>query len=380
MNLTKTAELVKNILRAIGLLIVVYIVVRVIIIPTGINLYRSINPPKDLPNVAYGKLDPIQFTEKTVLTDKPTYVLNTTTGRLPNNLPNKFRIYIYKPWIYSYSAGKEAFEQAQYLGFSEKNLSSDLKGEIYKWRNGDMDSTLEININTKELKVDTNLSNKAYYYFPGSIRTYTAVDSAKAMLSRIGRFSDTHYSQGTQTVYLGKFEGNKIVNAATSSEAQIAKVNFFRSVGEVPVVGPDKYEGLIYTYVGSTYREKEGASILKYPKIRYKGRELNTTVDATYPLVPISQAWREVQKGNGVISGILPRDQSHFETYQPVKVDTILINEIYLAYFEDINPCRYLQPIYVFEGAYTAKDGGKGDIAIYYPAITGEYIQQGISQ
>jgi hypothetical protein len=100
-------------------------------------------------------------------------------------------------------------------------------------------------------------------------------------------------------------------------------------------------------------------------------------VIATYPLVPVNQVWSEVSKGNGVISSVVPNGLSPFADYRPVRVDRILINKIYLAYFEDLSYDQpYLQPIYVFEGNYTSSGGGGGSIHIYYPAVSGQYIKR----
>ncbi|HAZ29270.1 TPA: hypothetical protein DCY43_00750, partial [candidate division WWE3 bacterium] len=75
-----------------------------------------------------------------------------------------------------------------------------------------------------------------------------------------------------------------------------------------------------------------------------------------------------------VLSGILPKDGNPFESYVPIRVDKILINKIYLAYYDSPKLQKYLQPIYVFEGNYTTVGSSAGQITLYYPAISGDYV------
>lgn len=88
MNLVQTAALARKIITLIAALIILYIVAWISSIIKG--GFYALFPPKDVPNVLYGKLEPLQFVEKRVLSDNPGYVLNTANGRLPNDFPKRF--------------------------------------------------------------------------------------------------------------------------------------------------------------------------------------------------------------------------------------------------------------------------------------------------
>ena len=70
----------------------------------------------------------------------------------------------------------------------------------------------------------------------------------------------------------------------------------------------------------------------------------------------------------------MDKDGNPFVPYVPIRIDKILVNNIYLAYYDTPKLEKYLQPIYVFEGNYTTVGGGAGQITLYYPAISGDYI------
>jgi hypothetical protein len=201
----------------------------------------------------------------------------------------------------------------------------------------------------------------------------TGPSIAKTILQEIQRFGDPLYIKGTQTTELGIVRSNKISYTAFQGEAEIARIDFFRSIGDFPIVGPIYKQGLIRMIVGIPSKDQ---IIKKSPYIYYNVREIEEKSQATYPLLSIYTAWEEVVKGNGVISHIRPNDQSVFDEYKPIRITEVLVTDIFLAYYDDTKAQSYLQPIYVFEGSYTGPDDTKGTIAIYYPAISGEYVKK----
>jgi hypothetical protein len=256
------------------------------------------------------------------------------------------------------------------LGFADTDLVTDVKGDILRWYNSKTQGNLQIQTQTRELFMEIPLLNKSSNFPQGSISQSAGLSKATNILNTISRLSGTSYEQGTQSVYSGKFQANKIANATAPFEYQIIRVDFFRSIDKYQILGPDPKEGLIQIWVTAP---KEGTiGKLDFPKIQYYYKEINTKSDATYPIIPINSAWDEVSKGKGIISNITPKDGSMFEVAPPQRVDKILINSVKLAYLETKLPQEYIQPIYVFEGNYTGV-GSSGSITIYYPAIDPAY-------
>ena len=371
MNLTRLSELVRKVIIAIVATFLIYITYRVALIPMGKTLYATLFPPKNLPTALWGKLPPPEFIPQKISGSNTKYQLNTADGRLPRDLPDKMIVFRYKEIPFSYEAGKEASQQAQLLGFSDAELTTNLKGDVYQWRDSQTGSTLEIEINTKEIRKNTSFIGKSRYYVPGSINKGSAVGIAEQLFGDLGKLNGPLYPKGKQKVTLGKFQGDKIVEAKSVLEAQIAKVDFFRTAIDFPVYGPNPKEGLLQAYVGKT---SEGL-IMNHPYVHAYYWELEHKFDATYGIIPVSMAWDAVQNGKAVVANVTPEGKSPFEPYTTTYVDRILVNDIYLAYYDSMEPQKYMQPIYVFDGNYISSSG-RGDITLYFPAVSGEYIEQ----
>lgn len=379
MNLTETARIFKKAVVFVVAFIVIYYISILFVFPLARGIIKALIPEKDPANPMYGILDPLVFIEKPI-TGNPTYELNTPNATLPK-LPNKMTVYKFKPIQFSYTAGQQARQDATSFGFSDSDLTTDLKGEVYKWRSLLTEGILEIDINTRKLIMNTVLIGKESFFPTVNLDRTTVIKNSIDLLLSIGRFNDVLYPSGYQNVKLGKFYGSKIVETTDPLEAQIARVDFFRSIGDYKILGADPNKGLLQVYVGSvpTKRDKEQITPAAYPKAEIYYWEVETQSEATYPIISISQAWEVVKGGGGIISGIVSKDKSSFEAYTTEGVDEILINNIYLAYYETAEHMNYLQPIYVFEGNYKKKGTAGGSITIYFPAVAGEYVKSSSS-
>ena len=198
---------------------------------------------------------------------------------------------------------------------------------------------MEINTDTRAIMIDTNLFGKSREYTPGSINTETAKEHAIKLFSTIDRFEEPLYKAGYQTVFLGKFESSDIVETRNPYEAQLARVDFFRNLNEYPVLGPDPKKGMLQVVLRTPTRE---SSPFNYPRMDAHYWEVESGSKATYPLIPIAEAWGVVSTGGGVITNITPKDANPFTDYEPVRVETIRIDNIYLAYYETENFQKYL--------------------------------------
>lgn len=323
-------------------------------------------------NPVYGLLDPLEFVEKPILGETPKYTLNTKNGRLPTTIPSMLPVFRFKPTAYSYLAGKNATDDAANLGFTESDLITDLKGTIYKWRSLKSGGTLEIQIESKELKLGTSLLSKSKEFPAGNLSPANAKSIAVNLFKSINRFDDGYYPSGSSNVYLGKFTPAAIVETQNFSEAQIARVDFFRNIDGKPILGPDPEKGLLHAYV----KRPGEKSSLNNPVVEAYFWEINPDNKATYPIITVDEAWGAVKLGKGVISNITPKTFNHFGSYSAVRVENILIDNIYLAYYETPKYQKFLQPIYVFEGKYTTRGSEGGYITVYFPAITRDYTKQ----
>ncbi|MBU0535093.1 hypothetical protein KKC62_02880 [Patescibacteria group bacterium] len=372
MNLTRVSAMLKKASKWVFLVIGAYYIAILLIIPGGQSAIRALFTKKEPPVITYGLLDQLEFVEKRIGKTAPEYVLNTKNGKLPTNLPMQLPVYKFKPIQYSYLAGKNAISDAARLGFGDKDLSSDLKGKTYVWRNSLTKSTLSIDLETRKLTLITDFSGSGNSYAPGNISIQKAPILASQILLAIYRFDDS-YAKGTQNIILGSFQGNKIYETTDVREAQLARIDYYRTIDNYPIFGPDPSEGLLRVSVGNT---PQGVSPLNNPMMGVNYWEIIPQTDSKYPIIPVSEAWAAVKSGKGIISRVFQRGLNPFESYVPLEVEKILIDNIYLGYYETPKYQTYLQPIYIFSGTYTTRGSPGGDITIYFPAVSGQYTKQ----
>lgn len=369
MNLVQMSSVARKIIA--GTIIFVLLLIVFYISRPGLQkIYLSLFPPDDPPTPIFGLLEPLEFIEKRVVNPTIRFELNTQSGRLPGNIPEKLTVYTYVESGFSFSAGKDAQRDASVLGFTDADLTSNLEGDVYTWRNAQFGSELEIIINTGELEKITNLTNKGTLYPTGILTAQEAIKVAEELVTNLNRYEDELYIEGSKNVTLGKFVRGEILETSTALDAQIAKVDFTRKIKTYPILGPDPTEGLMTVTLGM-----RGRGNVDFLNVKANYWEINPTSNATYPIISVTEAWNAVSSGQGVIASVTSNDKSPFEEYKPLRVERVLINKIYIAYYDSKKPQKYLQPIYVFEGNYISS-GDEGDIVIYFPALDGSYIKE----
>ncbi|MFC1700022.1 hypothetical protein ACFLZ4_00050 [Patescibacteria group bacterium] len=375
MNLTSVAAFFKKGIRYLILIVGVYYLVTLIIFPGTRSIIRALFVPKEQLNPIYSQLPPLEFAEKaTVGNVSPEYVLNTQNGKLPNTLPDRIRVYKFKPQQYSYLAGKNALTEAEALGFTEEDLITDLKGDVFKWRNSKLGSLLSIEVDSRRIVLETTTNNKSLYYTPGEINQQNAKEFAIELFQTIDRFDDELYQNGEQKVILGSFSSNRLSETIDIREAQVALVDFYRSLDGIPILGPDPKKGLLRTIIRKP--SKGNLTPINNPMVEAYYWEIEPKTTAVYKIISVKDAWNAIIQNRGVITNVTPKNMNPFGEYTPVHVQKILVDNIFLAYYETPKYQTYLQPVYVFEGTYTTLGSSGGQVSIYFPAITGEYTQR----
>jgi hypothetical protein len=174
---------------------------------------------------------------------------------------------------------------------------------------------------------------------------------------------------------LGSFQGNKVYETTDANrDAQVARIDYYRTIGSYPIFGPDPSEGLLRVFIGNP---PPGNTPLKNPIMSVNYWEIIPQTKSQYPIISVSEAWSAVKSGKGIISRLFQRGSNPFDSYVPLTVEQILIDNVYLGYYETPKYQAYLQPIYIFSGTYTTRGSPGGDITIYFPAVSGQYTKQG---
>ncbi|GIW69465.1 MAG: hypothetical protein KatS3mg101_0212 [Patescibacteria group bacterium] len=372
MNLTKTAILFRRFIKISMLVLGVYYGWMFFGGPGLKTLVKIIYQTKEPPNPIYGNLDPLEFVAKEVTGDQ-VYKLNTKNGRLPGSIPYKMNVYKFKPRAFSYLAGDNAMKDAELIGYENQHLISDLKGTVYKWRRTDTNSYLEIDINTRRIFADSDIVRNSARLYTGKLDDKGVINSAVSLFSKLDRI-DELYKEGVQKVTYGYVGGTKLYQTNAQRDTVFARVDLYRKLNDYIVLGPDPKIGLLNTFVTSPKNEK--TLVLTYPKISAYYREIETKTNASYPIIDVSTAWNAVKNGKGVITSVVPAGSSVFDKQDTPVVSEILVDNIYLAYYENPDEKQlYLQPIYVFDGKYKSLGSQGGEITIYLPAISGQYVK-----
>jgi hypothetical protein len=340
--------------------------------------FRELFPPKVEPTSGYGALNPLEFVAIEQIGGPVSYTLNTSDGRLPSQLPDKLRVYRYKPKPFSYSAGKNAQEDALILGFTDTMLVSDLSSERFIWEDINFGGSLIIDTITGGLLLDTPLRGLGNLFPRTMLNEQNATRRADKLLSSLNREIDPMYFDEDVTekqITYAKFGTYGLIKADSSLEAQATKIDYYRNLNNLRILPPNPYQAMVQVTMRNEDRGKFAQ--LNYPQMRVISWTIDTGDSQTYPLLPVETAWENITQGKGVVAGIRPGGANPFYALPTsIGLREVLINDIYLAYYDSHNSQEHLQPIYVFEGNYRAASANAGEITIYYPAVDPSMIKQ----
>jgi len=264
--------------------------------------------------------------------------LETIDSQLPT-IPPQAKVYFIvskKSKILAYDITKAL---ANKLGFT--NEPEKLKEDLFLYKNMALSTKLTINPITQNLEYeyayqnDQTIINQLVPQSPDQIN-----QKALEFINTINAVKPDLNSAGKVKLY--KLTASQLVKADSLSEANIARVDFFRNNIEkqTPILPPFLDNPNISIWVSGN----AGSHDIVKAKLIYF--EIDKEKYSTYPLKPISQAWKEVQSQQyhlAQLDGTASADQK------------IAIRNIYLAYLDPDYPTEFLQPIYVFEGDHNFK-------------------------
>lgn len=376
MNLTQVSLFTKRAMVLLFALVFVY-TLAYFSFPYAKSAYLTVFPKKQKPLPVFGKLEAIKFSGIPLSAGaSPEYILNTRDGKLPAITPELINVYkIEKPSV-SFSYGKNAQTNASILFFTKDNLASSLSGSNLKWIDTKLGRELNVNISLNTLDYKTNEAQVGNLLEEGPMLEFGKKESRESItsfLKKLGYFKDTLYEKGTEKITYGKTVDDKVVETVTPSEYKLGKIDFFRAIGKSAIVGPRIDNGLIeVTYAKPKEKESEA---LNFTRMKISEWAIDVLKPGKYPPVSVEVAWNAVKENKGVFARLKTKEDSAFGDEKTYNVSKVFIENIYLAYYDSNNFQKYLQPIYVFEGTFATQEGQTGKVAIYTPAIGGEFVQ-----
>lgn len=303
-------------------------------------------PPPAQATVAFGVLpSPVFATDKNRA--GLTYQLQTISGTTPD-FGIQAKVF-FMPAFRANVLGLElATSLADRIGFKQAPVQKD--EQTYEWkRKGAFPATLSINLVTGYFTLDTTWTQDSDVIDGRAPSQDSVTGAAQAFLQKAGVLAPDLEKGKTRVDYL-QVDASETRPAVSQSEAQAARVHFFRSdVNKLPVVTPLSTEGLTQVIVTGAKAEKLTPSV----KFQYSPVDLERS--ATYPLRSSQAAWGELQQGQGVIASMIDGETK------------ATIRTIELAYYDSEVPQEFLQPVYVFRG-----DRG---FTAYVPAVDPKWLE-----
>jgi hypothetical protein len=370
-NLTNTSDNIKKGFKIFFLVVFLYYLIFHLLFPRARLLIARFLPERTPPNVLYGQLPKLNFESKRVYNSSIEYELNTRGGLLPVNFPKKMIVYKFKEPQFSYLAGQNAEVHAELLGFNDNDLISNLKSDIFEWRDLQSTSRLTIDLNNNKLTISTQMNKIADFLYDNRVEKDKIERRSEELFEKLNRIDDT-YRIANKKLTFGRVLGTRVLEATEKEPANIIKVDIYRMVGEYPVLSDDPDEGNLNVTFGKDSRSPDP---LNNPVMNAYYWEIDPDDSATYPISFISDVWNEVKTSNGILAGVYLKNRNPFEPYEEISIERILINDIYLAYLDTKENQKFLQPIYVFEGNFSSRGNKGGEVVVYYPAVQPEFIQ-----
>jgi len=347
-NLGETARVARRAIKFGGIALVGLMVGRVIL-SMSVAYWKKLHPPPPPPpDVKFGKLPKLIFPQ----IDQPTleYSLETRTGGLPTKMVNQFAVYfmpIRKPNLLAYDKAKAV---ATRMGFVQEPVK--LSETDYRWSTNDpLPASLTINTITGAFVLDRNWQSDPAFLTPNLYYNETqTVDRITNYLARVQLLPED-VKEGGHTIQYLRAENGQLVSAPSLSQAFFARINLFRKpIGDIKVVNPRSDKGIISAILAM---QREEAKQFVYLDYSYFPVDLETS--AVYPLIMVAEAWQRMQNGGGFVVAVKDSNQS------------VVVRDIYLAYYDSDIPQQYMQPVYVFEG--------DNEFVGYVPAVADAWVE-----
>jgi hypothetical protein len=351
-QLTEVAYYARKVLKysLIGLLLTIIMVP--IVQAFGQYWQESHPDPLPDPDIAFGKIPAINFGSQEYEVGDFSYQLQTADSNLPN-LGTQARVYFIPIFGSKFFDEDKTRKTANALGF--KNELGKISTTRFAFTNTESGATLKIDTINNNFEISYPYQNNLFFLNSRGPEYADALQTVKSFLNRANLWPDDVNTEDVGYIYL-KYDENSggLVSVASLSESQLTKVNLKRTdIDELPVMAPHPNEANISFIVSSSSNINQKIIFGRF--VRYS---INYTKYGTYPLKNTSTAWEELKSGKGFVA------QAGDNSPQ----NTIMIRNIYLAYFDPETAQNFLQPIFVFEGY--------NNFLAYLPAVDSSVLSQ----
>lgn len=332
--------------------IIGYFILSYFISMIGSNLKKKQEVVVIPPDVRFNKITAPSFPKAIKSTSGMQIILENIEGRPPETTSSA-KIYSIPKKLPTLLTTQRAQRLASSLGFNQNFQEISSLNYLY----------LDPKENLRTLQLEAvNLNFKLKYDYlqnPKIISPNPILDKNQALndvtnyIRSKGLFDESVLRGKTVSEYL-VFDNQNLAfsKAPKPNMATAVRVNFFREdIGKMKVLPPEFNRS--FNYALYTQSNQFGNII----ELNYSFHPIAFDDYATYPLRNSVTAWKNLVDGYAYVINM--------GTNQNDK--TIVIRNIYLAYYDSEESVRFLQPIFVFEG--------DNDFIAYLPAITPEWLE-----
>lgn len=376
MTLHNTTEFAKKAGIVLALLFGLYLIV-IISIKVSATIHAILFPPKiAAPNEAYGQLPPLNFPQSDV-TGNFTYTINTVSGSLPQDFPDRLYVYpmiISQPDVLNLKNAQQNISNLQFVDTTGNPLPAiPVGGPNYEWRettpdqNG-FENTIDYNIVTQNFTMSSNyltqLSVLQAQFIQNLSDPTAAVPIVQNFLGSLNSFPtdvDLTLTQEppsgdsyTTTPQLYSVTNGQLTSTTALASAQVVRVDLYQKeidytinaaqgqdlthsqnfTMQLPIIYPHPPYSTMHFLVASGQNQADVVSA----NYTHQTINLAPTNMAIYPIKTPEQAYSDLKSGKAYIA-----------SYNGTG-NQILINNVFLAYYMGATQQNYLMPVVVFEG------------------------------
>ncbi|OGG11581.1 hypothetical protein A2Z00_05120 [Candidatus Gottesmanbacteria bacterium RBG_13_45_10] len=348
-SLTETAYYTRKAINWTILGVISYIILRMFW-SLFIILWFTIFPPKPPPpNHAFSRLPAIQFPAQASPSAGLTFQLQTIQGTVPI-ASSAATVYFMPKAAPDLLALNKTQDFAQRLLFDPTPIQE--SKNIYRFNDAELPlRRLRYDIVSGNFIVRYAFERDASIFNEKNLPLENAAKMEAINFLQTYNIYPDDLAEGTTKISFLRLSTDQLTPTTSLSQADAERVDLFRkSINNMPVFTPKPDEAPVsFIFTGSNDTKK------RVLQLAYTYWPIDYQTWATYPLKPSTQAWQELQNGQGYIA------------HYPTTGNTATVRNVYLGYYDSFDPQTYLQPIFVFEGDY-------GFLA-YVPAITVDWMQ-----
>ncbi len=339
---TSTGPTLTNITYG-GRIMVKYGAIALIVLMVGrvtlnafVSFWNATHPePPPPPTVGFGILPELTFPEEDDADAPTSFTLETPTGTLPE-FGDRAKVYFMPKSTPSLLADQRAKSIAATFGYVFEPTI--LSTERYRFKKlQPIESVFELDTRTLHFSISTDFLSRPELLKEKNIpNNFQAVDVVKSFLKSAELLPSDVATASGEVVYL-KSLGGDLAPAVSLSDADFIQVDLNRSPldSQFRMYTDKGYTGIISAIITGGLQGPNSIVSLDY-----NYNQVDYTQVHTYPLRSTRTAWQLLQSGEGYVvnSG---------------NTDGAVIRSVSLGYYDSAEEQEYLQPIYVFENAYS---------------------------